>query len=47
MAESTEQSYRRLTNKTEDYIEQHLAEPISLSDLARNAHFSEFHFHRI
>lgn len=47
MEDSTEQSYKRLINKTEDYIEQHLAEPISLSDLAENAHFSEFHFHRI
>lgn len=47
MADSTEQNYQRLINKTEDYIEQHLAEPISLSDLAKNAHFSEFHFHRM
>ena len=47
MEESTEQSYIRLINKTEDYIERHLAEPISLSDLANNAHFSAFHFHRI
>lgn len=45
--ESSKQSYQRLINKTEDYIEQHLSEPISLSDLAKNAHFSEFHFHRI
>lgn len=47
VSDSTEESYRRLMNKTEDYIEQHLSEPISLSDLAKNAHFSEFHFHRI
>lgn len=47
MEDSTEQCYKRLINKTEDYIEQHLAEPISLSYLAKNAHFSEFHFHRI
>ena len=47
VSDSTEESYRRLMNKTEDYIEQHLSESISLSDLAKNAHFSEFHFHRI
>lgn len=41
------QTYVRLINKTEDYIEQHLKEPISLKDLAKNAHLSEFHFHRI
>lgn len=43
----SEQVYIRLINKSEDYIEQHLSEPISLSDLARNSNFSEFHFHRI
>lgn len=41
------QSYIRLINKTEDYIEQHLKEPLSLKLLAKNAHLSEFHFHRI
>lgn len=45
--DTSKQMYLRLINKTEDYIEHHLAEPISLSDLARNAHLSEFHFHRI
>lgn len=45
--DTSKQMYLRLISKTEDYIEQHLAEPISLSDLARNAHLSEFHFHRI
>lgn len=37
----------RLINKTEDYIEQHLSNPITLYDLAKNVHLSEFHFHRI
>ncbi|MBP1047409.1 helix-turn-helix transcriptional regulator [Enterococcus sp. BWM-S5] len=41
------QAYIRLINKTEDYIENNLKEAISLNDLARNAHLSEFHFHRI
>ncbi|MBP2098212.1 helix-turn-helix transcriptional regulator [Enterococcus rivorum] len=41
------QSYIRLINKTEDYIEQHLKEPLSLKLLAKNAHLSEFYFHRI
>lgn len=45
--ESKHQVYQRLINKTEDYIEQHLSEAISLEDLANHAHFSNFHFHRI
>ena len=43
----SKQTYFRLINKTKDYIEQHLKQPISLSDLANNANLSEFHFHRI
>ncbi|WP_265459858.1 helix-turn-helix transcriptional regulator [Enterococcus sp. HY326] len=39
--------YTRLINKSEDYIEQHLSEPISLADLANHTHFSTFHFHKI
>lgn len=46
-ASISRQTYVRLINKTEDYIEQHLKEPMSLKDLAQNAHLSEFHFHRI
>jgi len=42
-----EQTYVRLVNKSEDYIEQHLNEPISLKELANNVNFSEYHFHRI
>jgi AraC family transcriptional regulator len=45
--ETSEQQYIRLINKTEDYIEQHLANSISLCELAKNVHLSEFHFHRI
>lgn len=45
--ETSEQLYIRMINKTEDYIEQHLSDSIVLSDLAKNVHLSEFHFHRI
>ena len=45
--ETSEQLYIRLINKTEDYIEQHLSDSITLRDLAKNIHLSEFHFHRI
>lgn len=45
--ESMEQLYSRLINKTEDYIELHKNEPISLTQLANNANFSDYHFHRI
>ncbi|MBL1223929.1 helix-turn-helix transcriptional regulator [Enterococcus sp. BWR-S5] len=44
---NSKQVYLRLINKAEDYIEQNLKRPIFLSDLAKNAHLSEFHFHRI
>ncbi|WP_321385493.1 AraC family transcriptional regulator [uncultured Enterococcus sp.] len=44
---NSKQIYLRLINKTEDYIEQNLKKPVFLSDLAKNAHLSEFHFHRI
>ncbi|MEG2938002.1 MAG: GyrI-like domain-containing protein [Vagococcus sp.] len=42
-----EEIYLRLINQSEDYIEQHLSEAISLADLAQHANFSEFHFHRL
>ncbi|HCM88913.1 MULTISPECIES: AraC family transcriptional regulator [Vagococcus] len=42
-----QQRYIRLINQSEDYIEQHLSTPISLKELADNANFSEYHFHRI
>lgn len=40
-------NYTKLINKTEDYIEAHLSEKISLKELAKNVYLSEFHFHRI
>ena len=43
----SKQMYLRLINKTEDYIEQNLKESLTLRDVAKNSHLSEFHFHRI
>lgn len=40
-------NYTRLINKTEDYIENHLSEKITLFDCANNIGLSAFHFHRI
>lgn len=34
-------------NKAQDYIERHMQDPITLTDLAAVAHFSKFHFSRI
>lgn len=34
-------------NKTFDYIEKHLEEPMTLEELAQVAHFSKYHFNRI
>ncbi len=43
----TEAMYRRIINKTEDYIEEHLSDKILLEDVAKHANLSPFHFHRI
>ncbi|MFP4431881.1 MAG: GyrI-like domain-containing protein [Spirochaetaceae bacterium] len=39
--------YIRRVNRTMDYIDGHLAEPLSLEKLAGVAAFSKYHFHRI
>ncbi len=39
--------YRRRVNRVLDYIKDHLNEPLPIEELARLAHFSPFHFHRI
>lgn len=39
--------YNRRINRAMDYVEHHLADKITLEDLARQAAFSPFHFHRI
>lgn len=44
---SQRELYSRLINKTEDFVERHLKDPIALCDLARHAHLSDFHFHRL
>ena len=41
------QIYRRRVNRVIDYIKDHLTEPLTIAELARLAHFSPFHFHRI
>lgn len=33
--------------KSIDYIEKHLNEKIKLGEIAKQSHFSEFHFHRL
>ena len=42
-----QEEYSRLINKSEDYIEAHLDDIISLEDLANHANFSSYHFHRL
>jgi AraC family transcriptional regulator len=46
-ATASTQIYRQRVNRIVDYIKDHLAEPLSVEQLARLAHFSPFHFHRI
>ncbi len=38
---------KRVINETEEYIESHLMNWISLSDIAFHAGMSKYHFHRI
>lgn len=45
--DSTSEGYRKRINRVILHIEAHLGEPLRLEDLARVAHFSPFHFHRI
>ena len=47
MQDNSFETYTRLLNHTEDYIEQNLAKKITLADLASNVHLSPYHFHRI
>ena len=39
--------YCRRVNRVIDYISEHLDESLPLEKLARLAHFSPFHFHRV
>src|SRR2546421_2579745 len=43
----TEQAYKERILKALVHIQQHLDHALSLEDLARVAHFSAYHFHRI
>jgi len=45
--ELSRQEYKARINRVMDYIDSHIDQPIDLSVLARIAHFSPFHFHRI
>src|SRR5947208_7373309 len=43
----TQQTYRQRILRVQLHIQEHLDEDLSLEKLARLAHFSPFHFHRI
>lgn len=43
----THLEYYRSVNRVMEYINEHLNETIGLSDMARVAHISDYHFHRI
>jgi AraC family transcriptional regulator len=47
MKSLTEQDYRKRILRVLVYIQTHLDETLPLDDLARVAHFSPFHFHRV
>lgn len=40
-------NYEFIVKKSIMYIEEHLHEPLTLEDIARQSNFSKFHFHRI
>ena len=39
--------YEKRVNRVIDYVREHLADELSLAQLARVAAFSPFHFHRV
>ena len=47
MKPQTEKTYRYRILKVQLFIQEHLDEELSLDELARQAHFSSYHFHRI
>jgi len=47
MASNIEQGYQERILKVQIHIQNHLDDELSLEELARVAHFSEFHFHRV
>lgn len=40
-------NYKLQIQNSIDYIEKHLCENIKLGEIAKQSHFSEFHFHRL
>lgn len=44
---STKDQYQRMINQTEDYIEEHLKDKITLDDVSEYVGMSSYHFHRI
>jgi AraC family transcriptional regulator len=46
-SESTRREYAARMNRVVDYIQNHLADPLGLEQLAAVACFSSFHFHRL
>lgn len=46
MSETKAGAYAARFGRVLDYIEAHLAEPLSVEQLSQVAHFSRFHFHR-
>lgn len=47
MPGSGRSDYVARVQRVQDYVEQHLGEPLNLDQLAKVAHFSPFHFHRV
>ena len=47
MSDTSRREYNARIHRAQDYIEKHLEQPLVLEDVARAAHFSPFHFHRI
>jgi len=47
MSASTRREYAARMNRVVDYIQDHLADPLNLEQLAAVACFSSFHFHRL
>ena len=47
MAQNSKEIYQHRINKVIDYVNNNLQKPITLDELANQAHFSPFHFHRI
>lgn len=47
MSDPHRKEYLRRIHRAQDFIERHLSEPLKLEAIARAAHFSAYHFHRV